>query len=202
MTSPNHRRTKWALLALFCSLTASVVVNFVSMFLEPFDSEFGYTVEQKQLDLYIPGAGFSGFFYTLGRLQAFLHSPHNATHEYYCFSAGCLALIASLLNLQIDDVLELAHSSRNQWNTGEISRYDVVEHFVDGLLQNIEDEMLLVGEKLLNTTLFDGREEECDNYQANAIQGAKMDAMQYPLMRNARNLHASLPRINVITTAW
>lgn len=201
--------------ALFSSLVlfaASIVVvaNFLAMFLEPFGpkpksaEEFGfsYAAGQKQgdsigVDVYIPGAGFSGFYYTLGRLQAFHNShPDPSTSEYYCFSAGCLALITSLLKLPIDSVIEMALTYRNRWITGEISRYDVVHHFIDGLL-NIENDND-------NATKFDGRGAECKEDESNSTKRAENCTLQYSSSRkrNVHNLRYSLPRINVLTSAW
>ena len=175
------------------------------MFLEPLDSklaifgsEAGEQNQEDYTDIYIPGAGFAGFFYTLGRLQA-LHNTSSSSYEYYCFSAGCLALITSLLNLPIDSALDLAHASRNQWTMGEISRYDVVEHFVDGLLSNIENvennttdsiDMFSVDGQVNATS--DERIAECD----------KMGSIEYASQRDAINLQDFLPRINVITSEW
>jgi len=223
----NPCRSKWTflvllLLSLSFLFTATVVsINFLLLFLETtFDhpkliESFGLEVvvdEQKQRenqDVYIPGAGFSGFFYTLGRLEA-LHNQHNissstSSYEYYCFSAGCLALVASLLNLPIDSAIELAHTSRHRWIMGEISRYDVVEYFVDCLLTNIEkegknvtgsiDAMLLSGYEKVNATTSCKRIAECNT--------ADSRENEHEMQRNNNvNLLDYLPRINVITSKW
>jgi hypothetical protein len=209
MKSQIHFNTKGLRLALALSpiilLTASIVVNFLSMFLEPYGAEFSSFAEQEPgdpVDVYIPGAGFSGYFYTLGRLQA-LHdtSSHSSkAFEYYCFSAGCLALVTSLLKLPIDSAIEIAHSSRNQWIMGEISRYDVVGHFVDDLLFHAEEKATLVDETLYAT--IDGGLMEGLVYQTNATQGNWINPTQYTSNRNGNSLQDVLPRINVITSTW
>jgi hypothetical protein len=205
-----HLDTKGLLrLALVLSpiilLTASIVVNFLSMFLEPYGAEFSYSVEQEpgeSANVYIPGAGFSGFFYTLGRLQALHNTPsHSSTaYEYYCFSAGCLALVTSLLKLPIDSAIELAHTSRNQWIVGEISRYEVVGNFVDGLLYHAEEKITLVDENL-NATIDGGSAEELI-YHTNATQGNLMNPGQYLSNSDGSSLQDLLPRINIITSTW
>jgi len=118
--------------------------------------------------LCVPGSGFSGFWFTLGRLHALEHdrqlqnidgttagsaeahrsagelfSTRNRTMKYMdkprnlqyeCYSSGCLAVVATLLNHTIESVLDLAVDAQSLWRQGKIRRYEVVDHFVDGLL--------------------------------------------------------------------
>jgi hypothetical protein len=82
--------------------------------------------------VYVPGYGFSGFWYILGRLQS-IPEPHIG-NEFYCYSAGCMGVVATLQNMSMVDIHEEAVRIQNQWKAGEISRYEVVEHFVSWLL--------------------------------------------------------------------
>jgi len=113
----------------------------------------------------VPGGGFSGFWFTLGRFHSLEHpqqknyldtppsshmqakNPSNGkdltTHSfqatntlYECFSAGCLVVVATALDRSFEEVLGLAQNSQLLWQQGKLSRYDIVEHFVDGLLNN------------------------------------------------------------------
>mmetsp|Transcript_11582 Transcript_11582/g.21093 ORF Transcript_11582/g.21093 Transcript_11582/m.21093 type:complete len:164 (-) Transcript_11582:560-1051(-) len=81
--------------------------------------------------VYVPGAGFSGFWFTLGRLQS-MDRPQDK--EYYCFSAGCLETVATLTNRPIHEMLVLANGAQNDWRQGRIGMYDVTSKFIDGLL--------------------------------------------------------------------
>jgi hypothetical protein len=128
----------------------------------------------------VPGSGFSGFWFTLGRLHALEHdrqlqlqnldgttagsveahrsagelfstSHRNRTMQYMdkprnlqyeCYSSGCLAVVATLLNHKIESVLDLAVDAQSLWRQGKIRRYEVVDHFVDGLL-HISREVVL-----------------------------------------------------------
>ena len=81
--------------------------------------------------IYVPGAGFSGFWFTLGRLQS-IDDPKN--NDYYCFSAGCLGVVASLRNFTVDETLDIALNIQERWKSGQIERHDVVGEFVDKLV--------------------------------------------------------------------
>ena len=175
-----------------------IVGNFLSMFLEPIQST-SFICKEHQLDLelhsssvYIPGAGFSGFFYTLGRLKVLADTNSSLSYDYYCFSAGCLALLTHILDIPIHNVVELAHSSRNRFFSGEISRYDVVENFVNGLL----DEDAIHN----NVSSTRSTETECQQYQVS--NAAMQTNTSIPYNERIQRLQDVLPRINVITSTW
>lgn len=140
-------------LAIVCiGHTIIVTFNLMSLYLEnPFHtaappSSAEVMTCSEHHTIYIPGAGFSGFFYTLGRLnsmhinETLMDSP---SYEYYCFSSGCLALTTHLMQMNVDSALQLAQSSRQQFISGNISMYNVVEKFVDGLLFENDETHLL-----------------------------------------------------------
>ena len=54
--------------------------------------------------------------------------------EYYCYSAGCLGVVAILSDYTMEDMWNMAHGVQVQWQRGEISRYQVVTNFLDELL--------------------------------------------------------------------
>jgi hypothetical protein len=162
-----------------------VANNLMSMFLEsPFPSS-SHVASCSENSVYIPGAGFSGFFYTLGRLSSLSNETRKtgieSPYEYYCFSSGCLALVAHLLGRNVDSALELAHESRNQFISGNIGPYSIVGKFVDGLL---------FGDAEADAAAhlhYDGSDQCSTNHNAsNAIH----------------QLYGHLSRINVITTSW
>jgi hypothetical protein len=83
--------------------------------------------------IYVTGGGFSGFWFTLGRLQGVL-LDHSEPKELYCYSSGCLALVAALSRYTMEEMWNIAYNVQTQWKQGQISRYDVVATFVDDLL--------------------------------------------------------------------
>jgi hypothetical protein len=87
--------------------------------------------------VYVPGAGFSGFWFTLGRLKSI---PEPASKDFYCFSAGCLGVVAMFSNFTIGEVSEMAIDVQAKWRTGEISQFQVVSKFLDVLLQRFQDD--------------------------------------------------------------
>lgn len=203
------------LLALILSLilAASIIINFLTLSIEPYGNDFGSFVEHKPgnfIDIYIPGAGFSGFFYILGRLQALHNAPadYSSAHEYWCFSAGCLALVTSLLKLPVETAIEIALSSRDEWIKGKIGRYDVVEYFVNGLLSHLNKEEAKAKDKKLYTTI------ECAELPFAVIDGvhpihrlknsqeSEIDSVVYYSDSESNGFQDFLPRINVITSTW
>lgn len=92
----------------------------------------------EENSVYIMGGGFSGFWYTLGRLERFQQSPARNDH-FYCFSAGCLAAVAvTVANVSMPVVLDIAETAQSQWQKGMLSQYNVVPFFVDHLLEQLQ----------------------------------------------------------------
>ena len=178
-----------ALLFPIIIIGGCIVGNFLSMFLEPIqlisskcnECDVDVMHDEHSPSIYIPGAGFSGFFYTLGRLQVLADMNLSLSYDYYCFSAGCLALMTHILDVSIQQVVELAHSSRNRYISGEISRYNVVENFVNGLL----DDNNAVHNNVSTTRPIETEYENATPYDER--------------LQRLQNL---LPRINVITSTW
>ena len=128
MSDSSTRRMRHVHQSLFLFivlLTAWTLVSFSVTFLEcpsmlhPFlpinDSSANHDRTRR---VFIPGAGFSGFFYTLGRLHSLGKNYNNTSplneddDEYYCFSAGCLALVATLMQVPLHSAIEMALGSR------------------------------------------------------------------------------------------
>jgi len=97
--------------------------------------------------IYVPGGGFSGFWFSMGRLQSLDH-PQN--ERFVCYSAGCLGVVSILRNHfenktgasnnnQYERLYEYARSIQTAWQAGTINRYRVVEVFVDGILEKLDE---------------------------------------------------------------
>ena len=113
--------------------------------------------------------------------------------------------MTSLSKIPIDTVVELAHQSRDRWISGKISRYDVVEYFVDKLISNVEGEYDKnnTSEVVEKNATIGTRSIECGKCQADITQEIDNTTIQC-LLFNSRmyNLQHALPRIHVITSAW
>lgn len=162
--------------------------------------------------MYIPGAGFSGFFYTLGRLHS-LHSKSTTQHdEYFCFSAGCLALVATLMEVPLQSAVEMANGSRRKWMNGEIGRYEVVKYFVDELLYEGEGRMLDLVDaahlQLANSSNGMLRNTYGHISSSELVKELPYDSLFNETKYRAFNMKQShkiqhhLSKINIITSTW
>lgn len=121
---------------LSCAAVLCLVAAFSSL---PEKPRF-LKVKDPSSCLYIPGGGFSGFFYTMGRLQG--KAKKESDVAYYCYSAGCLATTATLADISVSEVYEKALDIQMQWRAGAITRFQVVEEFVDYVLSTGNDRTL------------------------------------------------------------
>jgi hypothetical protein len=98
---------------------------------------------------YVPGGGFSGYWFLLGRLQNMKHQNMN-DKKFVCYSSGCLGVIATLLmntdnnnngknNNNVDSIYDMARTIQIEWNEGRLHQYQVVESFIDELLSPVLD---------------------------------------------------------------
>jgi len=85
------------------------------------------------LSLSRAGAGFGGFYYILGFLHGLDEGAGSSENDniYYCYSSGCLAAVLAPLN--VHDIWDAAVTAQQEWLTGKLSRYDIVEHFLHSL---------------------------------------------------------------------
>lgn len=120
----------------YIRILASVVILYVSISKIIHDqSSFSTNIRHDPNSIYVPGAGFSGFWFTLGRIQS-IEKPFEK--NYYCFSAGCLGVVSRLTNSSVNDMMDYAVSAQQLWKKGEISRYEVASNFI-GKLMPIEE---------------------------------------------------------------
>ena len=108
--------------------------------------------------VYVNGGGFSGFWYVLGQLHK-MHEQHDSPENFLCYSAGCLAAAASIANRSFDDIYGSALSIQNNWKSGNISQYDVLETFIDNLIDHepILDKSSFTKMNIITTEVFSPR---------------------------------------------
>jgi hypothetical protein len=112
------------------------LMSLVFLFVTTVTIFFGTPTTNTQLfvdknSVYVPGGGFSGFWFTLGRLRSI---PDPETKNFYCYSAGCLGVVATLLNYTMEEMVFIASKAQSRWKQGDVDRFDVVETFLDDLL--------------------------------------------------------------------
>mmetsp|Transcript_14867 Transcript_14867/g.22701 ORF Transcript_14867/g.22701 Transcript_14867/m.22701 type:complete len:330 (+) Transcript_14867:185-1174(+) len=126
------RGKKWSLvLKLFFVVILSLLVGFKFVSNSSSLSFMNKTPVISKSSIFVPGVGFSGFWFALGNLQSL---PDPTSQDYYCFSAGCLVSVAVLNGLTVEEIVCMALSSQTAWKEGRISRFEVVSTFVDQLL--------------------------------------------------------------------
>jgi hypothetical protein len=81
--------------------------------------------------IYVSGGGFSGFWFSIGRLQSI---PEKESKTYYCYSAGCLAVVSALSNATLEQMTEVSFGVQRRWQSGETSLHQVVSDFLETLL--------------------------------------------------------------------
>ena len=81
------------------------------------------------------GGGFSGFWWHLGALDAMVSLVDPFRYEYYCYSSGCLSLFVALMQVaNLDTTLDTCFNIQAQWESGNITTYDMVDQFVEELI--------------------------------------------------------------------
>jgi hypothetical protein len=124
----------------------SLVLLFVMTITRSFGTPTNNTHSFVDKDsVYVPGGGFSGFWFTLGRLRSI---PEPETKNFYCYSAGCLGVIATLSKLTMEEMYDIAYDVQLRWKQGDVDHFDVVETFLDTLLFG----------KRSNSSLFGGED--------------------------------------------
>jgi hypothetical protein len=115
---------KWSLISLVFVFVTTVTISFGA----PTNNTYSFVDKDS---VYVPGGGFSGFWFTLGRLRSI---PDPETKNFYCYSAGCLGVVATLSNYTMEEMYSIAHNIQNRWKQGDVGHFDVVETFLDDLL--------------------------------------------------------------------
>ena len=130
-SSTKWQRTRgylWSATKVCCLLCSLVIAKLA---LHPSTISLDFDLRENEQTIYVPGVGFSGFWFSLGRLKSISDPTSN---HYVCFSAGCLGSVAILNGFSLNEMACMAQSAQLSWKDGHISRYDVVSSFVDGLV--------------------------------------------------------------------
>eukprot|EP00536_Pseudo-nitzschia_multiseries_P016504 jgi/Psemu1/292569/fgenesh1_pg.1135_\ len=111
--------------------------------------------------VYVPGGGFSGFWFHLGYLHALAGDDRRDLHDYdyYCYSAGCLSVLSVFLNRSLEEVYDAALASQNAWNNGTQNRFEIVDYFFEQLVppeDDLDALFFLPRIKILVTTASEG----------------------------------------------
>jgi len=87
----------------------------------------------KDNAIYVRGGGFSGYFWTLGWLNANIDKKNNQMKDYYCYSGGCLSVVSHLIGASLEVITETGEDLQAEWLTGKLSRYSIISKFIDSM---------------------------------------------------------------------
>ena len=59
--------------------------------------------------------------------------------DYYCYSSGCLSVVLGFLGASADETYSVCRNIQDEWSRGELSRYNIVDEFLDRLLPADEE---------------------------------------------------------------
>jgi hypothetical protein len=128
--------------------------------------------------IYVSGGGFSGFWFSLGRLHT-IPEPEKA--HYVCFSAGCLGVVATLANQTMQEMYEIASTVQKHWQSGDLHRYHIIDTFVDKLLYSSSssfDESKLSALHIMTSTTTPSSDDDDDS--SSSPFGLLQASMQTP----------------------
>lgn len=97
----------------------------------------------------VHGGGFAGFWYMISRLNQSRTLSTNLIKTYssstpmpvYCYSAGCLTLVASLGQKHLNDLLDYAEDAAVNYTEGRLNIHKVREEFVGLIVDNLHIEL-------------------------------------------------------------
>ena len=92
-------------------------------------------IPQYQECIMISYGGYSGFWYYYNNLQ----KSYILDKNIYCYSAGCLATIASIQHNNYDSLIKTVKTLKNKYNNNEINRFDIRNEFIYEISQKVTD---------------------------------------------------------------
>lgn len=82
-----------------------------------------------------------------------------ANYDFYCYSSGCLSLVLAYLNTTVDDAFGTCRGIQKGWLNGSLSRYQIVDYFLEDLVPKADSsrlQLLLPHLNILLTTATNG----------------------------------------------
>jgi len=137
----------WGLTRWCLGTALGLVVLYYALSCPPMHLFYDIAPPAGTSTIYVPGGGFSGFWFHLGFLQSI---DDVQDYNYYCFSSGCFSVLAVLLNRTLMKLVEAAEVSQSLWKSGELSSYYLVDHFFDSIVPP-EKDFALEHEGILST---------------------------------------------------
>ena len=83
----------------------------------------------------ISQGGYSGFWYYYGKIQ----KEYILDKEIYCFSAGCLAIVANIPNNNYIKLSNTANNLKELYNNNHINSYSLRNNFIFEISSHVKD---------------------------------------------------------------
>uniref|UniRef100_A0A6C0AYA2 PNPLA domain-containing protein n=1 Tax=viral metagenome TaxID=1070528 RepID=A0A6C0AYA2_9ZZZZ len=96
---------------------------------------FKYFISEYEKCVMIGYGGYSGFWYYYSNLQ----KSYILDKNIYCYSAGCLATVASIQHNNYDSLIRMVKTLKNKYNNNEIDRFDIRNEFIYEISQKVTD---------------------------------------------------------------
>tara|TARA_B100001093_G_scaffold491837_1_gene532325 strand:+ start:1097 stop:1723 length:627 start_codon:yes stop_codon:yes gene_type:complete len=79
--------------------------------------------------------GYSGFWYYYGKIQ----KEYILDKKIYCFSAGCLAVVANIQHNNKEFLFTTVDNLKNQYDNNNIDRYNLRNYFIYEIANKVTD---------------------------------------------------------------
>ncbi|CAB9511638.1 expressed unknown protein [Seminavis robusta] len=124
--------------AVFLLLSlANLVVLYYLVSYPPIQFFYDAVPPAGPSSVYVPGSGFSGFWFHLGALSS-IQDLHK--FDYYCYSSGCLSVVMAAMNISVGEATTMATDVQQLWMVGNITRFDIIDQFLLDVLGEDSDE--------------------------------------------------------------
>ena len=96
---------------------------------------FKYFTPEYDNCIMISYGGYSGFWYYYSNLQKNYFLDKNI----YCYSAGCLATVASIQHNNYNSLIKIVNKLKNKYNDNQINRFDIRNEFIYEISEKVSD---------------------------------------------------------------
>ena len=109
--------------------------KYICIILIAINNLLQYFIPEYENCTMISYGGYSGFWYYYSNLQ----KNYFLDKSIYCYSAGCLATVASIQHNNYNSLINMVKTIRNKYNDNEINRFDIRNEFIYKISEKVTD---------------------------------------------------------------